>query len=683
MAIMPMVFSPPAGVASWIRRRVNCCGTEDNRRALAEGRWHCHESCWTDASRLSIDRGEPVDIACRGGLRLHAVPIFAGDEIVGSINCGYSDPPRDPDALRELAKLYEVSFDELQHLAGTYQTRPPFIVELAKKRLRSSARLIGEIVRRRTLERRQQESEHQYRMLFAGNPNPMWVYDLETLAFLAVNDAAIDHYGYSRDEFLAMTIKDIRPPECVDGLLQNVAAVTEGMDKAGVWLHLLKDGRIIEVEITSHTLIFSNRRAELVLAYDVTQRNTIAAQLHENEERLRLALLAAEQGLYDVNMQTHTAVVSPEYARMLGYDPDDFQETDAAWRDRLHPDDREQAIHAFQKFVEGKNDDYRLEFRQRTKSGDWKWILSVGKIMKRDQDGKPLRILGTHTDITEHKNIEAERLEMERRLLHTQKLESLGVLAGGIAHDFNNLLMVILGNADLSLLEISPVSPARPKIDEIIKATHRAADLCRQMLAYSGKGAFVIEHMDVSEVVREMIHMLKTSISKKVLLNLNLEKNVPPIEGDPAQIRQVIMNLVINGSEAIGDKSGVVSVSTGAKYCEKAYLQGTFHEDTLTEGLYVTVEVSDTGCGMDRETQARIFEPFFTTKFTGRGLGLSAVLGIIRSHKGAMKVYSEPGKGTTFRLLFPVSALLGESKLENSVGVGTAWRGSGTVLTCR
>ena len=334
------------------------------------------------------------------------------------------------------------------------------------------------------------------------------------------------------------------------------------------------------------------------------------------------ALLAAEQGLYDVNLQTRTAVVSPEYARMLGYDPDDFQETDAAWRDRLHPDDRVRAIHAFQKFVEGENDDYRLEFRQRTKSGDWKWILSVGKIMKRDQDGNPLRILGTHTDITEHKNIEAERLEMERRLLHTQKLESLGVLAGGIAHDFNNLLMVILGNADLSLLEISPVSPARPKIDEIIKATHRAADLCRQMLAYSGKGAFVIEYMDVSEVVREMIHMLKTSMSKKVLLNLNLEKNVPPIEGDSAQIRQVIMNLVINGSEAIGDKSGVVSVSTGAKYCEKAYLQETFHEDTLTEGLYVTVEVSDTGCGMDRETQRTHLRTVFHDQVYRQGPGL-------------------------------------------------------------
>jgi PAS domain S-box-containing protein len=656
------------------------CGTDDNRKALAGGRWHCHESCWTDASRLAIERGEAVDIACRGGLRLHAVPIFAGDEIVGSINCGYNDPPRDPAALRSLAELYEVSFDQLQHLAGTYQTRPPFIIELAKKRLESSARLIGEIVRRRTLERRQQESEQQYRLLFAGNPHPMWVYDLETLAFLAVNDAAISHYGYSRDEFLAMTIKDIRPPEHIKALLRSVAVVTEGVNKVGVWLHRLKDGRIIEVEITTHTLIFGNRQAVLVLAYDITERNQLERQLRENEERLRLALLAANQGLYDVDLQKGVVIVSPEYARMLGHDPDGFQETDAAWRDRLHPEERQHALDSFQEFIAGRCEEYRAEFRQRTKSGDWKWILSLGKIVKRDKDGKPLRILGTHTDITERKQIEAERLEMERRLLHTQKLESLGVLAGGIAHDFNNLLMVILGYADLSLFELSPVSPVRPKIEEIIKASHRAADLCRQMLAYSGKGQFVVEHMYLNEVVQEMIHMLKTSISKKVLLNLNLEKMTPLIEGDPAQIRQVIMNLVINGSEAIGDKSGVVTVSTGARYCDDDYLQETFHVDSLTAGLYVSVEISDTGCGMDRETQSRIFEPFFTTKFTGRGLGMSAVLGIMRGHKGGLKVYSEPGKGTTFRLLFPASTVAGGEASGKAVAQGSEWRGSGTVL---
>ena len=269
---------------------------------------------------------------------------------------------------------------------------------------------------------------------------------------------------------------------------------------------------------------------------------------------------------------------------------------------------------------------------------------------------------------------------MERKLLHTQKLESLGVLAGGIAHDFNNLLMAILGYADLALGDLSPASPAHPKIGEIINASRRAADLCRQMLAYSGKGMFVIEKLYLDHVINEMIHLLKTTISKKVLLNLNLERNLPPIEGDPSQVRQVLMNLVLNASEAIDGKSGVVTISTGARHCDRAYLGGTYLNEELPEGIYVSLEVSDTGCGMDRETQARIFEPFFTTKFTGRGLGMAAVLGIMRGHRGAMKVYSEPGRGTTFRLLFPAApsgpdgAVCPEQEREKP------WRGAGTVL---
>lgn len=403
-------------------------------------------------------------------------------------------------------------------------------------------------------------------------------------------------------------------------------------------------------------------------------------RLKESEERLRLALSAADQGLYDLNAQTGEVLVSPEYALMLGYAPESFLETHAAWCDRLHPEDREQATQLFRDCIDGRCSEFRAEFRQQTSSGDWKWILSLGRIVKWDEEGKPLRMLGTHADISERKRLEAERLDMERRLLHAQKLESLGVLAGGIAHDFNNLLMAILGYADLALLDVSPVSPARPSIQEIINASHRAADLCRQMLAYSGKGKFVIEHLQLDEVIQEMVHMLKTCISKKALLNLNLAENLPSIEGDPAQLRQVLMNLVINASEAIGDRSGVVTISTGARQCDAEYLRETFLDDSLPEGLYVSLEVSDTGCGMDKETQARIFEPFFTTKFTGRGLGMSAVLGIVRGHRGTLKVYSEPGKGTTFRLLFPASFQQGERTPARAPESFSEWSGSGTVL---
>ncbi len=283
------------------------------------------------------------------------------------------------------------------------------------------------------------------------------------------------------------------------------------------------------------------------------------------------------------------------------------------------------------------------------------------------------------TDMTDRVRVEEERRMLEAQLQHTQKLESLGVLAGGIAHDFNNLLTGILGHADLALMKMSPASPARDNVKEIRTTSRRAADLCSQMLAYSGKGRFVVEAISLSEVVREMTHLLKISISKKAVLRLDFADDLPAVEADATQIRQIIMNLITNASEAIGDISGVISISTGAMECDRDYLAETYLDEQLEEGVYVYIEVSDSGCGMDEETRSRIFDPFFTTKFTGRGLGLAAVLGIIRGHNGAIKVYSEPGKGTTFKALFPAVDQPAEPILKKSGGIGD-WRGSGSVL---
>ena len=181
------------------------------------------------------------------------------------------------------------------------------------------------------------------------------------------------------------------------------------------------------------------------------------------------------------------------------------------------------------------------------------------------------------------------------------------------------------------------------------------------MLAYSGKGNFVVEAIDLNRLVEEMGHMLEVSISKKAVLRYNLAQPLPAVEADATQIRQIIMNLVINASEAIGDKSGVIAITTGCLECDEAYLQDVWLTDPIPTGLYVFLEVADTGCGMDEETLAKIFDPFFTTKFTGRGLGMAAVLGIVRGHKGAIKVYSEPGKGSTFKVLLPASRQTGRA----------------------
>ncbi|MBI5485599.1 MAG: response regulator [Deltaproteobacteria bacterium] len=280
--------------------------------------------------------------------------------------------------------------------------------------------------------------------------------------------------------------------------------------------------------------------------------------------------------------------------------------------------------------------------------------------------------------IIARRRAEDERKKLEQQLLHTQKLESLGVLAGGIAHDFNNILTAIIGNADLALMRINRESPAVDNLHRIEEAAARAADLAKQMLAYSGKGRFVIENIDLNRMLEEMLHMLEVSISKKAVLRLNLHNQLPLVEVDATQMRQIVMNLVINASEAIGDRSGVIAITTGFMECDRSYLKDIWLDENIVDGLYVYIEVADTGCGMDKETMAKLFDPFFTTKFTGRGLGMAAVQGIVRGHKGGIKVYSEPRKGTTFKILLPASDLpsgpSGGDKPDDD------WHGSGTVL---
>lgn len=297
-----------------------------------------------------------------------------------------------------------------------------------------------------------------------------------------------------------------------------------------------------------------------------------------------------------------------------------------------------------------------------------------------NEQGEVIGTVGYSRDISERKRAEEDRRKLEQQVMHAQKLESLGVLAGGIAHDFNNLLTSILGNADLALAELSPVAPACEHVRDIVRASRRAADLCRQMLAYSGKGRFVVQPLSLNDIVREMAHLLSVSISKKAVLKYNLEPDLPFVRADATQIRQIVMNLITNASEAIGDRSGVIALTTGVMDCDASYLAGTTGaSDHLEPGQYSYLEVSDTGHGMDRPTLDKIFDPFFTTKFTGRGLGLAAVLGIVRGHNGGIRVYSEPGKGSVFKMLLPACDAQLEARSTVQALEGD-WQGSGLIL---
>lgn len=283
-------------------------------------------------------------------------------------------------------------------------------------------------------------------------------------------------------------------------------------------------------------------------------------------------------------------------------------------------------------------------------------------------------------DVTERKMAEEEAHKMGEKLRQTQKLESLGVLAGGIAHDFNNILTGIFTNLDLALNHLPSTLPVRGYFEKIEKEAKQAAELCHLMLAYSGRGKFVIKNIDVNELIKEIIQMLNVSVSKKHTIKYDLTENLPPVEVDIAQIHQVIVNLIMNASEAMGENSGVISIITGKKECDNNFLKKMHLNEELPEGLYNFIEVADTGMGMDEETIKKMYDPFFSTKGAGRGLGMSAVLGIIRGHKGLLKVMSKPGEGTKVTILLPPSKKsLSTIKLDNEE-TPASWRGSGTVL---
>jgi signal transduction histidine kinase len=257
--------------------------------------------------------------------------------------------------------------------------------------------------------------------------------------------------------------------------------------------------------------------------------------------------------------------------------------------------------------------------------------------------------------IQEHNRAEEERRRMERHLLHIQKQESLGTMSGGIAHDFNNLLQAVLGNLELALMKLPEDAPVRHFICQAVNASEQAAKLSGMMLAYSGKGFFKIEELNLTALIDKNSTMLVAAVPKSITFDLKLDQNLPLIKADGDQIQQVVMNLILNASEAIGDANGLISLSTGVREFDQKSLNSNRLEEKLPAGRYVWLEVRDNGCGMDAVTRDKLFDPFFSTKFTGRGLGMSAALGIIRAHKGAILVESNPGTGTIIRILFSIT----------------------------
>jgi two-component system cell cycle sensor histidine kinase/response regulator CckA len=534
--------------------------------------------------------------------------------------------------------------------------------------------LIQDITARKQVEESLHASEAQNRALLNAIPDFIFT-NRRDGEYLAVQTPDPGLLFIPPETFLHRKVEEVMPKPIAD-LFMKVFADAHALGAVQEVHYTLRMGG--EEKQFEARVVPSTGDKVISIVRDITEQKRAETALRESETVLRESQIIAGLGSYVLDISTGIWSSSAVLDLVFGID-ETYEHSVAGWEAIIHHADRAMMADYFKNEVLGRRQAFNKEYRiVRRDNQTVRWVHGIGRL-EFDAEGRPRKMLGTIQDITGRKQAEAERQQLERKLLETQKLESLGVLAGGIAHDFNNILTGILGNATLASLDLPAGSPVHDNLETIRQASLRAADLCKQMLAYSGKGRFVVQNLSLNGLVEETTHLLQISISKKAVLRFNLYPALPPIEADATQLRQVIMNLVINASEAIGEKSGVISLSTGLARVDRDYLGGTLLAPELPEGTYVFLEVADSGCGMSPETQAKIFDPFFTTKFAGRGLGLAAVLGIMRGHKGALKIHSEPGQGTTFKLLFPCAA--GDSELIAAESVAKpAWRGHGCVL---
>ena len=536
-----------------------------------------------------------------------------------------------------------------------------------------SLTVVRDVSELRKLVKELQESEERYRSLVDLSPIPVAVHTDGLCTF--INPAAIKVLGgKSAEDFIGRSVMDFVHPDHKAIIQERIRkAFVEKVEPTLREEKLLRlDGTPVTVELLGTLIEFNGKLSLQIVFHDITSRKMAEAQATRFGRILKNSLIE----IYVFDAETWRFLQLNEGALInLGYTDKELHEmTPLDLKKEL---DEKQFSKLLQPLLAGEKEVVTFEATHTRKDGSrYPAEIHLQYVQASEQNV----FIAIALDITKRKEAEEARKKLEERILHTQKLESLGVLAGGIAHDFNNLLTGILGNSSLALMDIGPTAAARQNLIDIEEASRRAADLCRQMLAYSGKGKFVIKPINLSKIVEDLTQLLEVSISKKAVVKFNFADNLPLIEGDVTQIRQVVMNLITNASDAIEEKSGVITISTGAMECDREYLKQSWMSVDLPEGVYVYLEVSDTGCGMEQETINKIFDPFFTTKFTGRGLGLAAVLGIVRGHHGAIKVYSEPGKGTSFKVLFPCAKQQTEDSSDSRRLAAKNIQGSGTIL---
>ncbi len=485
-------------------------------------------------------------------------------------------------------------------------------------------------------------AEARYHGLFDASPHATYVYDGETTQMVDVNATALARYGYTRDEFLALTLPALRPPEDRDEL-QRLASVSEGETRSYIARHMTKDGRVFDVELTATAIQFNGRLARLVMATDLTERRRVEESLHRVQDRFKRALASSGAVIYELEMvgaEPLVAWMSESTLPVLGYTTEEAA-APLWWSHRVHPDDlaRLMARSPSERLSETPH-----QYRFRHKDGRYRWLRDEQRIL-RHADGEPRSVIGALIDVT-------ATHDLQEQLSQAQKVEAVGRLAGGVAHDFNNLLTVILGEVTLLRREPEAGLPTlEPSIANIEAAAERATHLTRQLLTFARRQLVELVPRNLNEVLRELTSMVDRMLGEDVTFTARLADDLGLILADRGQIEQVIVNLVVNARDAM-PRGGTVTVETHNVEIDDAFAAA---RPGLPAGPAVRLSIADTGSGLSAEAKAHLFEPFFTTKAPGKGtgLGLATCYAIVRQHNGHIELFSEAGAGTTVHVYLP------------------------------
>ncbi len=478
---------------------------------------------------------------------------------------------------------------------------------------------------------------------------------------LLVNKMWLELLGYEGGEVLNKPLTDFLTPQSQDAFNKSFDELrTSGCSGDQVLELVHKDGNVVPVRIEGRAVHDGEGlflRSHCIVQDVRAEVEALKAQ-DESEGRYRRLVELAREGIWEIDAEAFTIFVNPAMAAMLEYTEEEM--IGKHLFEFMDDRGREISERNLKRRADGIDEQHDFEFM--TKNGR-RVTTTMETSPLFDENGEYTGSLAGVMDVT-------ERRRFEREMMHTQKLESLGVLAGGIAHDFNNLLQAVVGNAELALTDLAENPPARESLLEIQRAARRATDLCRQMLAYAGRTHFQVENVNLAHLVSEMGEILQVGLSKKAHFEVDLAPDLPLIEADPSQLSQVVLNLITNASEALAGQKGSVRVTGRLVQLSAAEIKTQFSAGSLNPGSYILLTVEDTGCGMDLETQRKIFDPFFTTKFAGRGLGLASVLGIIKGHGGTIAVESVLGEGTSVVVALPHHELVASEPESDSASPG-------------